>query len=75
MEIGNLKIYYFYSYGEIVECIESDSIDSAKKTVINNGFNIKEIDHITEYDRKFGSYQNYDYKLEKIKKKKRPFFR
>ena len=56
MKYSKIKIYYFYSYGELIESVEENSLESAMKNIEEQGYKRKEIDFIVEYDKKFGSY-------------------
>lgn len=59
MQDSKFKIYYFFSYGELIESIEEDSPEKAVDEMIKKGYNKKELDCFVQYDKKTGYYQAF----------------
>lgn len=59
MQDSKLKIYYFFSYGELIESIEEDTPDKALFEMIKKGYKQKELDCFVQYDKKSGYYQTF----------------
>ena len=63
-----LKIYYFFCYGEIVECFEEDNPDKAVNEFIKL-YSKTDFDYLLEYDKKHGYYMTYRYdSLKRVRK-------
>ena len=64
----HLKIYYFFRYGEIIECFEENNPDNALEQFLE-AYKPNDFDYLLEYDKKFGYYMTYRYdSLKRVRK-------
>lgn len=67
----HLKVYYFFCYGEIIECFEADNPDDAIEQFLEI-YEPKDFDYLLEWDKKHGYYITYRYDNNKRVKRVSP---